>query len=335
MTRFKIAFLMLILILASCENEDKEYIFVNNNDTEVKSDIRPDFLRAGDKVAICAASNMVTHEELAAGIDTLKSWGLEVVEAPNLYLSDGRYAGNDKERTDGMQQMIDDPTIKAIFMARGGYGATRIIDKLNFTPISYFPKWIIGYSDVTAIHNALSNIGIESIHGTMIYEYAKTDKDYKHNVASLKSALFGELRQTTIPTNKYCIEGEAEGRIVGGNLSLIYSLNGTAFDLKTKNSILFIEEVGENGYSVDRMITSIILTGKTNVIKGIIIGHLKDITPDYGISKEEIIYNKIKNLGIPVIFGIECGHGEQNESLYLGRKIHMSVGAEQSSFTYL
>lgn len=219
--------------------------------------IRPRPLCEGDTVAVCALSNSVTKQQLCAGIDTLRGWGFVVIEADNLYRECDRFAGSDSIRAAGLQQMIDNSAVKAIFMARGGYGAARAVDMIDFSPLVANPKWIVGYSDVTVLHAALNNLGIETIHATMVKEFADSLKDCSRNLSSLKEALAGRIAPITVEVDQYCIAGSASGRLVGGNLSVICSLNGTAYGLDTDHCLLFIEEVGENGYSIDRMLTSL------------------------------------------------------------------------------
>lgn len=320
------------VILSACT---KEYYTEIPIAPPITQDICPRSLRVGDTVAVCAASNFVTRESLAAGIDTLRHWGLVVLEADNLYAQDGRYAGTVQERTLSLQKMIDNPSVRAIIMARGGYGAAQIINNIDYSPLLHSPKWLIGYSDVTAFHIAFNNLGIETIHGTMIQEFNNPNKSFALNIASLKTALWGKLKEHQIPTNPYCIEGDAAGRLVGGNLSLIYSLQGTSFDLNTRSSILFLEDVDESGYSIDRMMTNLALSGKLADVKGVVIGGLTNVTSDYGLSKEEIMYNKLRHLNIPVLFGLEAGHDAINHALYLGRNVRLHVDKNKSSIQFI
>lgn len=209
------------------------YATVLSNQKEITEDIRAPFLKKGDTVAVFALSNAVSQSDMAAGIATLKSWGLNVIEADNLYKVDGRYAGTLSERVDGTQKLIDNPTVKAMIAARGGYGAAMTLPFLDLESLTSRPKWIVGYSDVTALHAAVNNLGVESIHGGMAQNLSNST-----TAESLRKALFGEAEGLQIATNKNCKEGIAEGRLVGGNLSLIYSLGGRtqsklSFSLRT------------------------------------------------------------------------------------------------------
>jgi len=266
-----ILFSTLFLVFCCCTKEyiTNEYYITNNEDVynkdyyttiltsqqEITTDIRPPYLKVGDTVAIFAASNKVTKSELANGIETLQQWGLKVIEAENLYKADGRYAGTIDERADGLQQLIDNKSVKALIAARGGYGCAQILNKIDFSPLKDNPKWLVGFSDVTALHIALNNMGIESIHGAMTNNLTNTQ-----SAETLRKALFGEYENISINTNANCIEGEAAGRLVGGNLSLIYSMGGTIFDLNAKGAILFIEDTGEANYAIDRMLENLKLS---------------------------------------------------------------------------
>jgi muramoyltetrapeptide carboxypeptidase len=307
------------------------YSTILSSQQEIKTDIRPPYLQPGDSVAICATSNYVTRNEIADAKTILEGWGLKVAEAENLYDVDGRYAGTVDARRRGLQKMIDNPNIKAIIAARGGYGAIQIINYVDLRPLEFNPKWIVGFSDVTVLHAALNNKGIETIHGCMANNFSNAN-----SVNSLKSALFGEMTELSIPTNTNCIKGIAEGRLVGGNLSIIYSLGGVlSFDLNTKGAILFFEDTGEANYAIDRMLSNLKLSGKLDSVKGIIIGQFTNMTAGQDKPLEEIIAEKVRDLGIPVMYGISAGHGNPNLSLYLGRTIELNVGDDTAALRYL
>lgn len=309
-------------------NSDYYYVYLSEQ-KEITTNIRPPYLKAGDTVAIVATSNKVTPSEIATGKTTLENWGLHVIEAENLYLADGRYAGTVNERIVGLQKLIDDTTVKALIAARGGYGCAQIVDKLDLSPLEKSPKWLVGFSDVTVMHAAINNRGIETIHGAMAYNFSNaTSRD------ELKKALFGEYPSLSINTNKNCIEGMAEGRLVGGNLSIIYSLGGTLFDYNTKNAILFIEDTGEANYALDRMLMNLKLSGKLNFIQGLVVGQFTNMTTGADKSVEEIILNTVKDLDIPVMYGVQSGHGNPNYPLYLGRPVKLEVNKSNATLTF-
>lgn len=305
----------------------------------VRPDIRPAPLKSGDCIGIFGISNYVDSTALLYGVSVFENWGLRVKFADNLFKQNGRYDGTLEERIKATQAMIDDPDIKAMISTRGGYGAAQVTPYLDFTPLYENPKWIVGYSDVTALHIALNNLGLESMHGPM----ATRIEGDTTSVAFLHDALFGEAPGLSITTNYYCREGEATGRLVGGNLSLIYSLQGTPMNLDMKDAILFIEDVGEDSYAIDRMMQNLLLSGKLDEIAGIIVGQFTDFDDYKGmdLSLPGIIYSKIGNRQIPVMYQIDAGHdwnvhkSAPNYSLYLGRRIHLKVDRDIAFFEYL
>lgn len=335
--------LLLLVAFPSCKKEyiTNQYI-TNENDSyysqkvyldkdirEVTEDIRPAYLQSGDTVAVFAISNKVTRSELATGIAKLKSWGLNVVEAENLYGDDGRYAGTQSERIEGLQKLMDNPNIRAIIAARGGYGAVQVLPYLDLTEFMKSPKWMVGYSDLTAFHAMLNNQGVETIHGAMVNSFADEE-----SVESLRAALFGTLDKYTISTNSNCIIGEAEGRLVGGNLSVIYSLGGTLFDLNVKNSILLIEDTNEANYRIDRMLQNLKLSGKLDCIKGVIVGEFINNAQGDDAPLNEIINGAFESLGIPVMYGVNIGHDTENLSAYLGRNVKITVDSNASTLLF-
>ncbi|MBR0533236.1 MAG: LD-carboxypeptidase [Bacteroidales bacterium] len=306
-----------------------------------RPDIRPEPLRPGDTIGIFAISNYADSTALKYGISVFKNWGLNVKLADNLFKRVGksRYDGSVEERIDAMQAMLDDPGIKALISVRGGYGAALVTPYLDYSRLLDNPKWIVGYSDVTALHITLNNLGLETIHGPM----ATRIEGDTTSVAFLHEALFGDAPGLTIPTNFYCREGEATGRLVGGNLSLIYSLQGTPMNLDMKDAILFIEDVDEDSYAIDRMLQNLLLSGKLDEIAGIIVGQFSNFDDAKGmdLSLPALIYSKIGNRQIPVMYQIDAGHewnahkSAPNYSLYLGRRIHLKVDRNRASFEYI
>lgn len=302
-------------------------------------DIRPAPLKPGDCIGIFGISNYIDSTALLYGVSVFENWGLRVKFADNLFKKNGRYDGSLEERIKATQAMIDDPDIKAMISTRGGYGAAQVIPYLDLSPLLENPKWIVGYSDVTAMHMALNNMGIETLHGPMA---TRLEGDTT-SVAFLHDALFGEAPGLSIPSNFYCNEGEATGRLVGGNLSLIYSLQGTPFALDMKDAILFIEDVGEDSYAIDRMMQNLLLSGKLDEIAGIIVGQFTDFDDYKGmdLSLPGIIYSKLRGRQIPIMYQIDAGHewnahkSAPNYSLYLGRRIHLKVDKDVAYFEYV
>ena len=302
-------------------------------------DVRPAPLKPGDCIGIFGISNYIDSTALLYGVSVFEEWGLRVKFADNLFKKNGRYDGTLEERIKATQAMIDDPDIKAMISTRGGYGAAQVIPYLDLSPLLENPKWIVGYSDVTAMHMVLNNMGVETIHGPMA---TRLEGDTT-SVAFLHEALFGEAPGLSITTNFYCREGEATGRLVGGNLSLIYSLQGTPMALDMKDAILFIEDVGEDSYAIDRMMQNLLLSGKLDEIAGIIVGQFTDFDDYKGmdLSLPGIIYSKLGGRQIPIMYQIDAGHewnahkSAPNYSLYLGRRIHLKVDQNVASFEYV
>jgi muramoyltetrapeptide carboxypeptidase len=338
------AFASVLMLAPSCKKVYEENYYNTTNEMvytyeyyqkvlseqkEITQDIRPAYLKQGDTVAVFAASNKVTKSDLSAGISKLKSWGLQVVEAENLYGDDGRYAGSQSDRIIGLQKLMDNPNIKALISARGGYGAAQVVSFLDLEKFQKNPKWVVGYSDVTALHVALNNLGIESIHGPMVNKLSDTE-----SVETLRKALFGETISYSIPTNEDCVVGVAEGRLVGGNLSLIYSLGGTLFDLNAKDAILLIEDTGESNYHLDRMLTNLKLSGKLDCIKGLVVGEFTNMNQGSDKPINEIILSKVKDLKIPVMYGLNVGHDNTNYAVYMGRNVKLNVGKDNATLSF-
>ncbi|MGB3949091.1 MAG: LD-carboxypeptidase [Bacteroidia bacterium] len=282
---------------------------------------QPEFLKKGDKVGIVAPARKMSKEELLPAIEILNSWGLEVVLGKNLFCEENQFSGSDEQRAEDLQKMLDDPSIKAIISARGGYGTLRIIDKINFFTFTQHPKWIVGYSDITVLHSHIHTLGITTIHATMPINFSKNTEATE----SLRKALFGESIKYNFeshPLNKN-ITSIIEGEVVGGNLSLIYALTGSVSDIDTKDKILFIEDLDEYLYHIDRMMLNLKRSGKLSHLKALIVGgmtDMKDNTVPFGKTAEEIILDTIKDYNYPVYFGFPAGHIDRNLALYFGKK---------------
>lgn len=252
---------------------------------------------------------------LRKGCEIIESWGLNVRFGAHCFHNDNFYlAATDNERLSDFQSMVDDPDIKAIFCARGGYGTTRILDELNFESLVTKPKWIVGFSDITALHLKLHRLGLESIHGSMPTQFS--NPVYAESVASLKEMLFN-ADQTVIATQAAINNrpGTGKGNVIGGNLSLIVDSLGTSTEINTVGKILVVEEVDERLYKIDRMFTQLKRAGKLADLAGLVVGHfteLSDTELPFGQSLEDIILDKISNSSIPVAFGFPIGHQAPN-----------------------
>ena len=286
--------------------------------------VLPSYLKKGDTVAIIATARKVSKEEIQPAVAFFESYGLCVVLGKNLFESSNQYAGTDAQRTEDLQWALNDKTIKAIIIARGGYGSVRTIEQIDFTEFKKHPKWMVGYSDVTVLHNAIHKIGVATLHATMPLNFTKNEEATK----SMVDALFGKLIQIETEENYSNISGTAKGQLVGGNLSLIYSLSGTPFDIDTTNKILFIEDLDEYLYHIDRMMMQLKLSGKLKGLKGLIVGGMTDMKDNaipFGKFPEDIILDDVKEYNYPVCFDFPAGHIDRNLAMYFGREVELTV----------
>ncbi len=295
----------------------------------------PPFLKKGDKIAIVAPASTIPNE-LVDAINLLESWGLSVVVGNSVNASFHQFAGDDELRAQDFQQKLDDDSIKAIFAARGGYGTVRIIDQLNFTRFEEHPKWIVGFSDITVLHSHLqATYGIPTIHGQMPMTIPDATKV---SLKTLRNALFGkELGYAYASETKNC-SGDGEGILVGGNLAILVSVAGSISEVDYTDKILFLEEVGEYYYAVDRMLRMLKRAGKLAKLKGIIVGGftaMKDKAVPFGFSVEEIIVDLVKEYEYPVATGFPAGHMDNNNTLIFGTSVRLTVDEQNISLTYL
>ena len=295
----------------------------------------PKNLKAGDKIGIIAPARKIEMNEIKAAISIFESWGLKVELGKNIFAQDRQFAGTDKQRAEDLQYMLDNPEIKAIICARGGYGTIRLLPALNFSTFLKSPKWIVGYSDITALHAHLNqNLGLQSIHGIMPLNFPK-DKSENESIKSLKRALFGEQNLYNIDRYELNRKGKAEGEVIGGNLSVLYSIAGTEYDVNTDGKILVLEDLDEYLYHIDRMMMNLKLGGKLDNLKALIIGGMNDMndnTVPFGKTAYEIIHDMVKEYNYPVCFNFPIGHIENNYAVKLGSKAELEVGNSKVTF---
>jgi muramoyltetrapeptide carboxypeptidase len=293
--------------------------------------ITPPYLAKDDKIGIIAPARCINFDEVHPSIRVFQKWGLEVVLGTNIFRKCNQFAGKDELRLADLQQMLDDDSIRAVICARGGYGTVRIIDKVDFTAFLKRPKWVVGYSDVTVLHSHIQrHLGIETLHAVMPINIT-TDETSDDAQDTLKNALLGKLRSYSYPATPLSRPGETEGILTGGNLSILYSLMGSASEIDTTDKILFIEDVDEYLYHIDRMMMNLKRAGKLGKLKGLIVGSMERMNDNkvpYGKTANEIIAEAVAEYNYPVCFDFPSGHGENNLALILGRKVKLNVGAE-------
>ena len=304
-------------------------------DDEEQVKLIPPYLKKGDTIGITSPAGYITLEAIQPAIQQIETWGLKVKPGNSIGKRDFSFGGTDTERAADFQQLLDDPKIKAILCARGGYGAVRIIDKLNWEKFKLHPKWIIGFSDVTVIHSHLSrNIGVASIHSKMCNsfpdDWSKAEPIQIETILSIKQALMGEKMKYTITFNEYNRIGLAKGVLVGGNLKTLESLAGSKSDIRTAGKILFVEDTGEYLYSIDRMFWNLKRTGKLDQLAGLIIGGFK-VKPDdpgeeFGRTLYDIVLEKVKPYKFPICFDFPVGHQKNNFALKCGVMHKFNVG---------
>ena len=289
-------------------------------------------LKTGSKIAIAAPARMVTQEEMAFGIQWLKDMGFVPVYDDRLFNQYYIFSGDDDTRAAVFQEYLDNEDIDAIWIARGGYGSIRIIDKLDFTQFLQHPKWIIGFSDGTVLHGKLSRLGVPSLHAAMPFYFANKTPEAKQ---SLFDALTGKPLQYEIASNPMNRLGKMEGEIIGGNLSVLYGMIGSDTFPELDGKILFIEEVDEYIYHVDRMMRGLKRAGKLEDLKGLIVGGLTQIHDNahpFGMSVEGVIAEAVSEYDYPVCFGFPAGHFDDNRPLFFGLKSRVEVTSEKSVF---
>ena len=290
----------------------------------------PPYLKPGDTIGILCPSGYMPYEKASTAIKTLTEWGFNIVIGKTLGHQFNYFSGTDEERLDDLQQMLDDENINAIFCARGGYGMGRIIDKISFKKFKKSPKWIIGFSDVTVIQSHLfSKYKIASLHAPMAAAFNDGENKNQY-IQSLHDVLIGRKANYISTGDDFNKKGKASGVLVGGNLSLLAHLSGTPSALKTKNKILFIEDVGEYIYNIDRMMYQLKRSGKLDNLKALIVGKftdMKDTTIPLGQSVNEVIRDVVKEYDFPVCFNFPVSHDRENYALKIGIKYELSVSS--------
>ena len=301
--------------------------------------IQPPYLKVGDTVAIVAPSGVLKNrtEEIDQAKSLLESWGLNTVVGKNMFNQLYHFAGTDEERYEDFQNVLDNPKISAIWCARGGYGTVRILDKLDYSEFKKHPKWIIGYSDITALHSQLHIEGFESIHAMMCTSMQDNLDSIKETVSTFKDAIFGIPLAYTLVGSKYNKTGVAEGQLVGGNLTVLHTMLGSKTSINVSDKILFIEEIGEYEYHIDRMLQSLKRAGYFDNCKGVIVGNISKVrknTTLWGTSVEQLILDALSDYNFPIAFNMPAGHEKDNRAMIFGRMIDLTVKNEHSTIIF-
>jgi muramoyltetrapeptide carboxypeptidase len=286
---------------------------------------QPPYLKNNDKIAIVCPAKFLP-KSIDAAITTLKEWGLQVEIGETITSSYHQFAGTDEDRKADLQRYLDDPSIRAIIAGRGGYGTIRIIDDLDFTEFNKNPKWLIGFSDITILlSHAYAALNVQSIHAQMPYTFDTSTADA---LQSLRNALFGNPVTHQYQSSFKNREGKAEGPLIGGNLSLLIAVEGSVSEIDYDNKILFLEDVGEHEYAIDRMMRLLKRKGKLNKLKGLIVGAFNEIAEEkipFGQTPEELIWELVKDFDYPVCFNFPTGHIDDNRAMIVGRKVEVTV----------
>ncbi|WP_367865054.1 LD-carboxypeptidase [Pedobacter sp. WC2423] len=296
---------------------------------------QPSYLKKGDKIAIVCPANKL-KKSIASAIAQLEDWGLQVIQGNSIHADYFQFAGDDELRAADLQTFLDDTDIKAILAARGGYGGIRIIDQLDFTGFNKSPKWIAGFSDTTALLSHIqAAFHIQSIHGQMP---ASFEAGTPLSLETLRKALFGEELYYTYKSTTTNRPGQAEGVLIGGNLSLLVAMQGSVSEMDYADKILFLEDVGEHEYTIDRMMRMLKRGGKLARLKGLIIGAFNEIEPQeipFGQSPEELIMDIVREYDYPVCFNFPVGHIADNNALIVGRTAIMNADNNEVTLAYL
>lgn len=293
----------------------------------------PPSLKPGDKIRIVSPAGKVSEKHVLPAVEWLQKQGFTVELGKHVFASHFQFAGTDNQRLDDLQTALDDPETAAIICSRGGYGTVRIIDKINFKYFQNHPKWIAGFSDITILHACMNNLDFSTIHGAMPRYFFDEAGNPNENLNSLMQLLSGEKVKYSIKTEKAGKPGKVSGELIGGNLSIISSLQGTKYEIDTAGKILFLEDIDEFLYHTDRMIHQLKLSGKLDNPAGLILGDftdMKDNESPFGKSVEEIVMDAVEEFSYPVCFGFPAGHDKKNLALAFGKTWEMEV-LEQSA----
>jgi len=295
----------------------------------------PSSLQHSDQIRIVSPSGTIDPSYIDGAKKVLTNWGLTITEGEYARSEYGRFGGTKEQRIADLQAALDDPNVKAVLCSRGGYGVAQIIDKLDFRAFYASPKWLIGFSDITILHNAITRLGIASIHGIMAKHLTELSPE-SEQVHYLKDILFGNHPAYSIPAHSQNRCGQATGRLIGGNLSVLMGLRGSEFDLPFKKNILFIEDISEKPYHIDRMMQNLRFSGALEQLSGLVIGQFSDCGEDPLMKQTitEIIYSAVAEYTFPVCFDFPAGHVDYNLPLVMGTEVSLNVNVDEVQLTF-
>lgn len=292
---------------------------------------RPPYLQPGDKVALVSPAGVIDVDYIHEAVRILRDWELKPVVGTYADGQYGYFSGTDEQRLTDMQWALDDEDIRAVFCTRGGYGSMRIVEKLDYSTFQGAPKWLVGFSDITVFHAKLNTLGIESLHAPMPKSFNTTSPEA---LQRMREFLFGEISSYRLPPHPFNKEGLIQAELTGGNLTLLHCMRSTPLECKYQSPVLFIEDVGENLYAVDRMLHSLKLSEKFDRLQGLIVGHFSDMKGlNFGKNAEEIIRELLEEYSYPVCFGFPAGHAAENFPLIMGATVELEV-SKQGSFIH-
>jgi muramoyltetrapeptide carboxypeptidase len=291
--------------------------------------LRPPALQKGDSVYILSTARKITLKEIEPAVQKFEEWGLKVIIGETIGKEWRQFAGTDEERKRDFQKALDDNNVKAIICARGGYGTVRMMDDLNYDEFTKHPKWVVGFSDITFLHVHISNsIGIQTLQGLMPFSFPKATPEA---IETLHKELFGTKNEYEVPPHELNRPGSAEGIMIGGNLSILYSITGTKSGMNTTGKILFLEDLDEYLYHIDRMMMNLKRSGKLQGLAGLVVGgftEMKDNKVPFGCTAYDIIKEHVEEYNYPVCFGFPAGHIEDNRALVMGRTYSLQVSKD-------
>ncbi|MDA7502097.1 LD-carboxypeptidase [Chitinophagales bacterium] len=297
--------------------------------------MHPPYLKPGDTVGLVCTARSFSADEVEGIRPLLESWGLTLKLGKTIGAIENQFGGSDTLRQQDLQEMLDDPSVAAVFCARGGYGTVRILDGLDWNSFTEKPKWIVGFSDVTALHATCQNeTGIASLHGPLLSTLLATDSE---SVEAMRAQLFGEMTAYDFSVNEMNKLGIAEGTLVGGNLSVLYSLLGSTSFPDTDGAILFLEDLDEYRYHIDRMMMALKRAGKLSGLAGVLVGGfaaIHDNAIPFGLSAEAIIVEHLEEYAIPMGFGFPAGHGKENMPLIIGSHVAITLNMREAKISW-